>query len=115
MPAYPSNNHPAAAWNHEQEGQTVEALIRAAHQKLSAGGHDISPSRLSRLIRRQLRAQRRPQAILDALSYYAMTYRDVTGEDAIHNILSEPAKQEREQRLRERDASLQADIARGIA
>lgn len=82
---------PTAPRNHELDGkaESPDSLIRRAHAAFTAQGMSVSPSRVSREVRKLLKAGRAPQAVLDELSYYALTYQDSTGETVVRRILRE--------------------------
>lgn len=58
-------------------------------QLVEASGIDMSPSRLSRLIRSHIR-ELRTIANFDHALAYLLTYADPTGEEAVRNATSRP-------------------------
>ena len=78
-----------ATWQHEQAGttETVEQLIRRAHETLVVSGPMFSASKISRLIRERVKILgiASASALID---YYALNYTDPTGETAVRNFMA---------------------------
>jgi hypothetical protein len=76
-------------WNHSQVGttETVEQLIRRAHDAQAASAEKLSASKLSRLIRRYVATHGIESAAV-MVDSYCLTYADPTGETAIRNVMA---------------------------
>lgn len=93
----------------EAKRQTRELAIRAAHAILDARGMEMSPSKISRLVRRfafrverngwnffeffstavRLTEEQRRQALADPDVARVISYMDITGETAVNRVLRE--------------------------
>lgn len=78
-----------ATWQYEQVGktETVEQLIRRAHNAQATSTEKLSASKISRVIRRYVETDgiESTAAMVDA---YCLTYADPTGETAIRNVMA---------------------------
>ena len=92
---------------------SAETLIKHAHRLLANCGIQMSPSKVSRLVRTfkhrvegngfpfeaflvnsvELTAQQRRQALADPDIARVIAYADPTGETAVNNVLGRPARQ----------------------
>ena len=89
-------------WNREQAAptETVESLIRHAHEQLSAAQAVISPSKVSRLVRAYVArnglasGRRMVNRFMDsaAADYefgsWCLSYADPTGDTAVRNVMA---------------------------
>ena len=77
----------STSWPHTQDGrtETVEQLIRRAHNAQTVSAEKLSASKISRLVRGYLGTHglKSTVAMIDA---YCLTYADPTGETAVRNI-----------------------------
>lgn len=99
MPLFEAIATPAT-WQHKQVGQTesVEAIIRRAHDALALSGGSMSPSKVSRIVRQRARDYGIDSAGQMVSRYMAsasatqrfddfcLTYTDITGETAAANV-----------------------------
>lgn len=76
---------------HEQAGktETVEVLMRRAVAMLEANRVNVSPSKLSRLIRAHVHNCGDIHTAARRLEAYCLSYSDLTGETAVRNIMAE--------------------------
>jgi hypothetical protein len=76
-------------WQHEQAGntETVEQLIRRAHDAQATSTEKLSASKLSRLIRRYV-ATHGIESATAMVDSYCLTYADPTGETAVRNMMA---------------------------
>jgi hypothetical protein len=85
------SNAPAisTSWQHPQVGktETVEQLIRRAHNAQAASAEKLSASKISRIIRKYVAAHgiESAAAMVDA---YCLTYADPVGETAVRNVMA---------------------------
>jgi hypothetical protein len=80
---------PPASWQHSQAGktETVEQMIRRAHEAQAASEEKLSASKISRIIRKYVAAHGIESALV-MVDAYCLTYADPTGETAVHNIMA---------------------------
>jgi hypothetical protein len=80
---------PPVSWQYEQadKTETVEQLIRRAHNAQADAVEKLSASKLSRLIRRYIATHGIDSATV-MVDSYCLTYADPTGETAIHNVMA---------------------------
>lgn len=78
-----------ASWQHEQAGETetVEQLIRRAHEAQAASEVKLSPAKISRIIRKYVAAHGIESALVMVDAYF-LTYADPTGETAVRHIMA---------------------------
>lgn len=82
-----------ATWQHEQDGptETVEALFRVAIRYAEDQALDLSPSKISKLVRTHIRTSGSLAAATATLAYM-LSYADPTGETAVYNAARYPER-----------------------
>jgi hypothetical protein len=76
-----------AAWNHEvSQTPTVEQLIRHAMTVVDGHSLPITPAKVSRLVRAQIRKLGGVRAAAVDIDAYFLNYTDITGETAAANV-----------------------------
>lgn len=79
-----------ARWQQEQQGkaETVEDLMRRAFETFDQYGVNISPSKLSRVIRAHIRTSGNLHQAGSSLDTFCLSYADPTGETAVRHIMA---------------------------